>query len=624
MRKSFWAFLPPVLLGLASPALLTAQISHPECTFFGLQRGRTKPRALSANTVQVSKAIGGKAGTRAARKSAANYNAGSIDAFIFADLETNGIAPAPPTTDWEFIRRVTLDFTGRIPAPERVLSFVADTAPDKRARLIDELLASPAWVDKWTMYLGDLYQNTANRPSTGVNRSAAGRNAFYQWIKDSLTANKPYNQMATELITPSADNNYDNGPSNWLIGGAVTGAVPMQDSVDQMTANVFDTFLGIGHMDCLLCHNGRGHLDSLSLWASRTTRYQAWQTSSYLSHTQAQAVANGLWALKDNTRGYTTDYALNTTTGNRPARQPFANCDSGAPCSLVTPQYMFDDDVAPSGDYRSTLAHHITGDFQFARATVNYMWEQLFGRGIVDPPDAFDPARLDPDNPPPAPWTLQPSNARLLNSLAQHFVDGGYNLKSLMREIASSDTYQLSSRYEGDWTVLWEPYFARKYVRRLWAEEIHDAITQSSGMLPEYTGGFPGTARYAMQLPDVVGLPLTDVDATRFLDGFLRGNRDDQPRRDEGSIVQALGQMNSAFVDYRTGIGSSKLISDNYELPDKDLVRTLFLAILSRYPTADEETKSLSAFSADGVARYDVVQDLVWSLYNKVDFIFNY
>ena len=161
-------------------------------------------------------------------------------------------------------------------------------------------------------------------------------------------------------------------------------------------------------------------------------------------------------------------------------------------------------------------------------------------------------------------------------------------------------------------------------MRRLWAEEIHDAITQSSGMLPEYTGGFTGTARYAMQLPDVVGLPLTDVDATRFLDGFLRGNRDDQPRRDEGSIVQALSQMNSAFVDYRTGIGSSKLIADNYELPDKELVRTLFLAILSRYPSADEESKSLAAFSADGVARYDVVQDLVWSLYNKVDFIFNY
>jgi hypothetical protein len=626
MCERFWALLPPVLLGLASSALLTAQVAHPECTFFGPQRSRTKSRTLSARTVEVSRRLATKAQTHAAHRPAGDYPAGSIDAYIFADLEANNIAPAPATTDWEFIRRVTLDLTGRIPTSDRVLSFVADTAPDKRARLIDDLLAAPAWVDKWTMYFGDLYKNTANLPSTGVNRSAAGRNALYQWIKDSLTANKPYNQMATELLTATAENNYDNGPINWLIGGAVTGAVPMQDSVDQMTANVFGTFLGIGHMDCLLCHNGRGHLDTLSLWATGTTRYQAWQTASFLSHTQAQAlVNNGLWAIRENTRGYTTDYALNTTTGNRPARQPFGSCNPGDTCSYVTPQYIFNDDVpAPDSNYRAALARHVTGDFQFARAAVNYMWEQFFGRGIVDPPDSFDPARLDPNNPPPDPWTLQPSNARLLNALAKGFVDGGYNLKSLMRQIANSDTYQLSSRYEGDWSVAYEPYFARKFVRRLWAEEIHDAVTVSSGILPGYAGGFPGIANYAMQLPDVTGLPLVETDVGRFLDGFLRGNRDDQPRRDEGSIVQALAQMNGTFVDYRTGVGSSKLIADNYDLPDSDLVKKLFLGILSRYPSDDELTKALASLSPDASPRYEAVQDLVWSLYNKVDFIFNY
>src|SRR5205807_7319751 len=121
------------------------------------------------------------------------------------------------------------------------------------------------------------------------------------------------------------------------------------------------------------------------------------------------------------------------------------------------------DSPKPGDSYRASLARSITGDFQFARASVNYIWAQLFGRGIVDPPDSFDPARLDPDNPPPAPWTLQPSNARLLNSLARHFVEGGFNLKSLMREIVTSETYQLSSRYNGAWNIAWEPYFARKF-----------------------------------------------------------------------------------------------------------------------------------------------------------------
>jgi hypothetical protein len=117
---------------------------------------------------------------------------------------------------------------------------------------------------------------------------------------------------------------------------------------------------------------------------------------------------------------------------------------------------------------------------------VNYIWAEFFGRGIVDPPDSFDPARLDPDNPPPDPWTLQPSNAALLNALAQHFIDGGYSLKSLMREIVNSETYQLSSRYDGEWNPDWEPYFARKFVRRLWAEEVHDAVVQTCGILPSY------------------------------------------------------------------------------------------------------------------------------------------
>ena len=614
MRPSHFA--PLMLLSVT----LTAQQPQPECTA-GRQRA---PRRLSATTVQVTqlRSTAAKPQLRAAQKAA--YPADSIDAYIFADLDTNNIAPAPATTDWEFIRRVTLDLTGRIPKPERVLAFVSDTTPDKRARLIDELLAAPAWVDKWTMYFGDLYQNTANRPSVNVNRSAAGRNAFYQWIKDSLAANKPYNRMVSELLTATAESNYDNGPINWLIGGFVSGNVPAQDSVDQMTANVFETFLGISHVDCLLCHNGRGHLDSLSLWATRTTRYQAWQLASFLSHTQAATLGAGFWAMRENTRGYNSDYQLNTVDGNRPARQPLGSCAAGDTCRLVAPQYIFSDDaVSPAGNYRSVLAQSLTSDFQFARATVNYIWEQFFGRGIVDPPDAFDPARLDPDNPPPAPWTLQPSNARLLNALARRFADGGYNLKSLMREIAASDTYQLSSRYQGDWNPTWEPYFARKYVRRLWAEEIHDAIIQTSGTMPQYAGGFAGSVSYAMQLPDTVGLPQSDLDANNFLNGLLRGNRDDQPRRGEGSIVQVLGQMNSPFIENRLQPWVSKLIADNEDKNDRELLNLVFLNILSRYPS-DAELSKVTPLPASGTERWEAIQDLVWSLYNKVDFIFNY
>jgi hypothetical protein len=636
-----------LLIGQSSDSQLT--VEHPDCSYFGSQRERyaadalnaagvrsRSSHALSARTEQVVAMLTGVPGGSRTYTFDQSHAAGSIDSYIWADFKANSITPAPATTDWEFIRRVTLDLTGRIPSLERVINFVADNTTNKRARLIDELLAKPEWVDKWTMYLGDQYQNTVTKASS-LNRFPTGRNVFYQWIHDSLAANKPYNQMAAELITASTDNTYTNGPGNWMLNGYITGG-PNQDIMDQATAFVFDTFLGITHVNCLLCHNGRGHLDQLSLWGANTTRYQAWQLASYLSHTQLTRIPVDptntniyYWSVLDNSKGFTVDYTLNTTTGNRPSRVAPTGCKAGQPCNYVPPQYIFNNDVPKAGEnYRAALSRDITGDFQFARATVNYMWAQFFGRGIVDPPDTFDPARLDPDNPPPAPWTLQPSNPKLLNALAQHFVASGYDLKALMREIANSDTYQLSSRYPGTWNPQWEPYFARKFVRRLWAEEIHDAVVQSSGTFPTYSiTGFTdlGYAKpsYAMQFPDSVGGP--DGNTNAFLDSFLRGNRDDQPRRPDGSILQALNLMNNTIVETRvkaTGTTASALIVLNLSRTNTDLVNTLFLSILSRYPSTDEMTKAMATLPASGTTRNTAVQDLVWSLYNKVDFVFNY
>ena len=636
--------------------------AEPDCPFFGPDRerfytdalrrqsGMAPARRLSATTDAVSAMLNYVPGGSRTYDFDQTHAAGSIDSYIFADFQTNGIQPAPQTTDWEFVRRITLDLTGRIPTPDRVLTFVADTAPDKRAKLIEELLAKPEWIDKWTMYFGDLFQNTTNKASTSLNRFAQGRNAFYQWIKDSLTNGKPYNQMATELISASTGNTYNDGPSNFLVGGVVTMG-PVQDIMDQMTSNTFDTFLGIAHVNCLLCHNGRGHLDAISLWAMNTTRYQGWQLSSYMSHTSTAKIPvtagnNNIyyWSLLNNQKNFTTDYTLNTVVGNRPARQSTVpNCKAGQACFTVPPQYIFNGtSPKPGADYRTALATSITGDRQFARAAVNYLWAYFFGRGMVDPPDTFDPARLDPDNPPPAPWTLQPSNARLLNALAQHFIDSNFNLKALMREIVNSDTYQLSSRYPGQWNAAWEPYFARKFVRRLWGEELIDGVSQSSGSLPctTVTAGacsVPGYAvtgwtelnmgnpAYAMQFPDTIN---TNGTTNAFLDSFLRGNRDDQPRRGDGSILQALNLMNASLIEGKlalTGATSSPLIVASAALNNTDAVNKLFLTILSRYPSATEMSTALGSLpTGNGAARNSAVQDLAWSLYNKVDFVFNY
>src|SRR5262249_5227545 len=459
-----------------------AVVEHPECAFFVKRDKFNQPGANSVaregRLTRLTEQVNGMRASPAAKavKSFEDPSRfGTIDKYLFEDMQPNGVVPADKASDFEFILRVTLDLTGRIPTPDRVLSCTSDASADKRAKLIDELLAKPEWVDKWTMYYGDVFNNTDR--NTFVIRYEPGRNAFYKWIKDSLAANKPYNQMATELITARGENGWVQGELNWLVGARVIGN-PQQDNIDQEAANVAETFLGISHMNCVLCHNGRGHLDALSVWGTTMTRPSAWNFASFLSHTTTVniAVPNAVnnqpyyWAVRDD-QPRQPDYTLNTPTATRPARQPIGNVRT------MPPIYPFTGEKPEPGEnYRAALARLVTADIQFARAAVNYIWKEFFSRGIVDPTNQFDPARLDPDNPPLEPWTLQPSNARLLNAMAQEFVDDGFNLKTLMRKIASSEAYQLSARYDGEWKADYEKYFARKLVRRLWAEEVHDAV----------------------------------------------------------------------------------------------------------------------------------------------------
>jgi hypothetical protein len=242
--------------------------------------------------------------------------------------------------------------------------------------------------------------------------------------------------------------------------------------------------------------------------------------------------------------------------------------------------------------------------------------------GIVDPPDQFDPSRLDPNNPPPSPWTLQPSNPQLLNALAQDFIASNYDVKHVMRLIANSQAYQLSSNYDpAVWNPNWQPLFARHLVRRLWSEEIADAVTQSSNVPTTYTFDNATKSTVAMQYPE----PSKETQA--LLAAFLPGNRDDQPRRQDGAIQQALSLMNDSMVMNKivtTGSGATLSLygqaigtSDNTALTN-----LLYLNILSRNPTS-AELQSATSFLSSGT-RSQKVQELMWTLYNKVDFIFNY
>jgi hypothetical protein len=619
-------------------------VSDPSCTYFGPNRDKfigsqnLDKATLTANVAaqlapaaEVMSAFAANAMPSApggSRTDTLQHIGNNIDKYLFKAMSDAGVAPAPATTDYEFVRRVTLDLTGRTPTADAVTSFVNDVSFDKRAKLVDALLATPEWVDKWTIWFGDLLQN--NSRNTQMQRNIQGVVAFNNYIRDSLTSGKPYDQMAREMISATGTTSYTQGEINYIVGGYMGGG-PVQDIFDLQAANTAETFLGISHLNCLLCHNGRGHLDSLSLWGYYTTRQQAWGMAAFMSRTNALGANgnSGPWSVQ-NSR--VVDYQLNTTTGNRPAR---CTVDANGRCvgatQTVKPTYIFDGSTASAGqDYRAVLGQKITSDFQFARATVNYIWEYFFGLGIVSPSNQFDPMRLDPDNPPSdcpstSPCTLQPTNARLLNALAEDFINSGYNLKSLMSEIANSRAYQLSSRYNGTWDANSQTLFARHLVRRLWSEEVADSVAQSSGIPTTYNNAVWGPVSWAMKLPEPLNTGGNGTAASQtFLDAFLRGNRDDQERRGDGSISQALDLMNDNFVMQRVNSNAaSSLIVKALALPNDQLVSTLFLNVLSRYPTATEMSTALQNLQTQAT-RTQEARYLYWSLYNKVDFVFNY
>jgi len=553
---------------------------------------------------------------------------GTIDGHLWRAMQDAGVTPAPKTTSFEFARRVTLDLTGRIPSANRLLLFASNDTPNARRTLVEELLASPEWVDKWTMFFGDLVKNTAFNAQ--VQRYPEGRNAFYRWIRDSLAANKPYNQMVTEMIAATGTNSYEQGELNWIVGGRMNGGPRTgQDHFDLQAANAAEMFLGLAHMNCILCHDGRRHLDkdNLSLWGGSATRLEGYQLASFFSRTDEYITAVGAtpqpyyWGVRNNQP--LVDYPLNTTTGNRPPRTAIGTIRN------VAPVYPFSGRGPQSGEaHRAALARELTADFQFARAAVNYIWAEFFGKGLVNPTNQFDLARLDPDNPPPAPWTLQPLHPRLLNELARDFINSGFNLKELMRQMVNSESYHLASRYEGAWNPTWENLFARKFVRRLWGEEIHDAIVTTSGILPRYqvrdnTNG-PLTLTFAMQFPEPRNVPGGAM--SQFLDSFFRGNREDEDRRSDASSAQALNLMNDTFVMTRiraTGTGANaSLLARVLGFPDEQLLQTLYLTVLSRYPSEEEKTAALATLKSGN--RTQKAEDLLWTLYNKTDFLFNY
>lgn len=579
------------------------------------------PRAADrrAELARQTEAIvpGGTASSRAvARK---NF----IDDHIFDQLSSDGVPHASLASDSTFFRRVHLDLTGRIPNGDEAREFVANRDPAKRERLVDRLVGSVEWRDRWTYWHLDLWRTSQNRVGW------AGRNLFHDYVADALLLNQPYDELVRELLTSEARSNWYVGPASYLVRWAVFAdnctEIMHEDTADEMTVMAFRHFMGV-NLQCVSCHDGANHLEQVNLWLTARTREEFWSQAAFFGNTRVLR--------RVELRNTQDEYRIDDKDASRDGYSRGAPSTVRVPrqgTGQAAPAFMLGGEVPdPGKPLRSELARILTAHPQFARAIVNRFWAEFMGVGIVEPLDGFDFDRMDPNSLPEG-WDLQPTHPELLGELARDFINSGYDLQHLHKRIAKSATYQLSASFPAEWKPEYARYFARKFIRRLTAEQVYDAIVKATDLqipiripLTEKTVEYlvqtrgPGDLRRSATLD-----PQTRKDLQFFTESFGQANREfNEPTRD-GSIIQATLMMNSRLVREK-----AKPIESSYfgsllrrDLTDAQLAEALYWRFLTRAPESQELRASLDLLGERG--QESGGEDLQWILMNKLEFLFN-
>ncbi|MEO7650044.1 MAG: DUF1553 domain-containing protein, partial [Bryobacteraceae bacterium] len=387
--------------------------------------------------------------------------------------------------------------------------------------------------------------------------------------------------------------------------------VNIPDTIDEFTVTYGKTLLGI-NMACISCHDGKNHLEKVNLFLTSRTREQFFQQASFYGKTRQIMnwehgnQANQEYTVDDVAPGYDTKapsiVRVPRTGGSNQAR------------FLLTGEA-----ARPGLNERDELARLLTGHIQFSRAFANRIWAELMGFGIVDPVDDFDLLRYDRKNPPPAPWTLQPSNPELLDAMAEDFRSHNYSFRHFLTTLMKSNAYQLSSNFDGEWSEDYVPYYSRKYVRMLTAAELHDAITLVTARPAQPSkSGTKDPMILAMSDPKQAG-----KESTAFLKVFGQSNRDEMPKKAPPSSLQAMLLMQSKLVTDRVQAKDNSRIEQLLKAQpnDRELIDRIYLATVSRRPTPSELEVGLKALTPD---RRAGAENLQWALINSPEFIFNY
>ena len=492
-----------------------------------------------------------------------------IDKHVNEKLRKLNIPPSPLCSDSEFIRRVYLDTLGILPTEEEIRAFLMSSDPEKRKALIDNVLERPEFVDYWTYRWSDLFL------LSGERLRPKALDAFSLWIREQVEQNTPWDEFARKVILATG-NSYQNGAVNFY--------TLHQDPLDT-AETVSMAFMGMA-INCARCHD-----HPLEKW----TNNDYYGMANLFSRVRAKGwggdFRNGdgerdVYVVE---RGELIQPRLGEPQPPRPLQ--------GEPVSFESTE-----------DRREHLVAWLTDDENpyFSKAITNRVWANFLGVGIVE---NVDDLRL----------TNPPSNQALFDALAVYLESQDYNLKSLMRLILQSDTYQRSSQFiagnEAD-----ERFYSHYYPRRLKAEVLLDAVSQVLDAPTQFAGYDEGTR--ALQLKDV-------NISSYFLDAFGRPERlatCECERSDEPSMVQVLHLVNGDTLNQKLA-QEKNLIGQLVEQKqtNETIVDSAYLRAFSRFPTQQERIEILTVLSQTPPGeRRQVIEDLYWSLLSSREFLFQH
>ncbi len=501
-----------------------------------------------------------------------------IDELVFANLKEIGVPPSPVCDDATFLRRVTLDIAGRLPTNEEVLQFHSSSDENKRDKTIDLLLQSSDYADyfagKWTALLKNRRDDTSDIVSNF---------AFHSWVRDSLLANKPYDQFVRELLAATGT----------VIGNPPVAWYKRVKDPKQQIEDVAQLFLGV-RMQCAQCHHHP---------------FERWSQDDYYSLT---AFFSQVGRKPSSTRGedmifHKRGLAVATNVKTGAALAPAA---LGDPIPAITAD---DDPRLRLADWMGSK----TNPF-FAKALVNRYWKHFFQRGLIEPEDDIRD-------------TNPPTNPVLLAALEKHFISSGFDLKELVRVITRSNAYQLSE-VPNQYNLVDRQNYSRFYPKRLQAEVLLDAVDRMLGSQTDFANLPPGTK--AIALPDN-----SYNRSSPFLRVFGRPEGEsvcECERVQSSSLAQSLHLINSSDIKSKlaTPNGSADRLAKD-DRPIEAKVSELYLAAFSREPRSEERKTAIdflteSQVDAEGKPiagqkpNQESYQDLIWALINTKEFLFNH